>query len=159
MKQALHLSLLLLSLTLVSCGGLAERLGPISDLRIEQHGSVGVDIEATMGNPTAYKLQLKEATLYFYYAGEPIAHAELVRPVVVPRRGNFPIESRWRLRSEDPALMQLLLRRIEEKSYEAIEVGIEAKVRMGWFKKRFSIEKRPLSDFLRTFEVENDPKR
>jgi hypothetical protein len=48
----------------------------------------------------------------------------------------------------------MLLQRIERGEYEKISLGGVLKVGLGGFKKSFSFEKLPLSDFLRTFEAE-----
>ena len=153
-KQTLLLLLVLSTLLLPSCRGVVNRLGPVEDLVIERHGSAGVDLEATITNQTGRRVELKSASLRLCYREAEVAQAQLLRPVELPRHSTTRIESRWRLRSEDPAALNMLLQRIERGEYEKISLGGVLKVGLGGFKKSFSFEKLPLSDFLRTFEAE-----
>lgn len=150
------LVLLFITTTLPSCGRLQERIGPVENLRLERHGTAGADLEATITNQTGHNLHLKAATLRLYYREAEIARGELLRPVTIHRRSREQIESRWRLRSEDPAALNMLLGRIERGELDGVEAALCATVRFGWVKKSFSLERRPLSDFLRTFDPVNE---
>ena len=155
MRERLYLLLLILgTLLLPSCRGVVDRLGPVEEVTLERHGSAGVDLEATITNQPGRKLTLKSATLLFRYREAEVARAQLLRSVELPRRSTTRVESRWRLRSEDPAALNMLLQRIERGEYDEILLEGCLTVKFGGIKKSFSLENLPLSDFLRTFEAE-----
>ncbi len=134
-----------------SCGGIAQKIGPLRVESVELHGLSGVDATLEINNSSAHRIRIKRAEAMFHYDGAPVGKVALVREFTIEKRRLNTLNTRWRLRFKDLSMARMLVRRIENRHYDKIAISYKVTVGAGIVKKTFSAEMVPLSDFLTTF--------
>ena len=141
-------ALLLVAVAASSCSGAVERVR--RNIRFEGvesvalHGLSGVDLTLRAVNDTGRTLR------------RCLASARLVDEVVLPRRSEASLGTRWRLQASDPLTLLLVGRRLQSGQTAEATVTWHARGRYGLASANLSQERVPLSDFLRNFGLSVD---
>lgn len=155
MRALTKILLLLLTLTMVSCGGAAKKIQFKGIDSFKLHGWSGVDVSLIIDNGSSHKITLSEANVLFYLEESCVGEATLVQKAVAPQRTATAIPTRWKIRLADPIAALMVTNKIARKEYDGLYISFTVKAKMGWLKRKFSQERIPLSNFLRIFESPN----
>lgn len=131
-------------LALNSCNRAEEQIGPIENLTIERHGSVGATLSFDITNNLSRDIRLLRGEIGFCYRGVEIGVATLKGEIIIPKSGRHHSKSLWRIATEDPASMQMLESRIESEQWEDISLNIDMVVKSGIGKRHIVEESLPI---------------
>ncbi len=155
MRRLLHILLLIQLLAAVGCTGITRKVGPVEIEQIERLGSSGVEVQIFVPNRSGHNLKIESAELLFHYKGSPLVRAELRGGVIIKRRTENHLTTRWRLTADDPSALLLLENRLRAQQTEELTLDYRARIKCGPVKKTFSAEKALLSEILCTFVATN----
>lgn len=154
------LAAVLLLLPLGGCSDLARRTA--EKIRIEGVGRVRTQgftrllLELHATNGTGRNLRLQEATVELYAPGtaEPAATAVLLEPLLLRRRTTETLATKWRIDYAQALGWLPLLGALGRGDLDGWEVTFRLRGRYGPVSRNISRERIPVSDFLRTFEID-----
>ena len=139
LQRVLYAVIVMLLCITTGCVNPAKNLGAIEELVIERHGSVGVSLSLKIENRSSRNIKIKECVTEFCYKGIEIGSATLRGELSIPKRKESHIESLWRVSSNDPAAMQLLLSKLERGEWEDISLNIEMRAKAGIAGRRIKV--------------------
>lgn len=149
------LTLLLMILPLGSCGRLGAGVEVLQAEAPVMHGSAGCDLNLTVRNTGGWRYAVREATVSLYYKGVHVGDAALRGKVVLRAHGTYPLSSRWKLRTDDPAALHLLIERLARGETDDMEADLSARVGAGMGGRKISTGRIPVREILRIFAVSN----
>lgn len=138
-----------------SCGRLGAGVEVLQADPPVMHGSVGCDLNLTVRNAGGWRYAVREATVSLYYKGVHVGDAELRGKVILRAHGTYALSSRWKLFTDDPAALHLLLERLTRGETDDMEADVSARVGAGMGSRKISTGRVPVREILRIFAVSN----
>lgn len=140
---------------LCSCGRVGAGVEVLQAAPPVMHGSVGCDLNLTVRNAGGWRYAVREAIVSLYYKGVHVGDAALRGKVILRAHGTYALSSRWKLSTDDPAAMHLLIERLARGETDDMEADISARVGAGMGSRKISTGRMPVREILRIFAVSN----
>lgn len=157
MKKIFTYLLIALTLSAVSCRRAAEnaarkiRIEAVEEFRLR--GLTGAEMVLRVANGTSHKLVLNQAEFSLYYNRNRAATIRLHESVEVGKRTTERVTTRWKLKTDDPLAMLLIVREIHANDPSQIYVSYALDGRGGPAHVNIAREMVPLSEFLNIFGI------
>lgn len=157
MRVLLKISLLLMIVLSVSCGGTVRKRVAVEGVEsVSRLGWSGVDITLSVRNDLRRDIVLDSCRVAFRTGGGVLAMAELRGGAEIGRLTTAPVRMRFKIISANPSAMQALWRSMAAGGSEAMMFDTEAVVRIGGRERRIYAPTRNLSEILSNFGVSED---
>lgn len=124
--------------------------------QIVPHGMSGVDVVVSVANQTRHKITLEEAELTLKYDRNKVLMLQLRDVVELPKRFEGELEISTRMKVYDPLSAIVVLNRVRNKSFDEMNVTIDAKVKVGPVRKNIFVADMDLPKFLSKFALSTE---
>lgn len=151
--------IVLIALLFASCGRESGKLRIKGFDGIEMMGLSALRLNCEVENLGRKDITISSAELTLRKEGVELFRLRLVGELKIAAQTTTKLSSRWKIETENPVAMLLLLKSPTSEQLSSMTLDYTIVGSKGRLRKTFCQEMVPLSDFLSTFAVENQPKR
>lgn len=123
---------------------------------ITPRGLSGVDAVVSVANETRHKITLEEAAVTLNYDRNKVLMLQLRDVVELPKRFEGELEISTRMKVYDPLSAIVVLNRLRNQNFDAMNVTIDAKVKVGPVRKNIFVADMELQKFLSKFALSTE---
>lgn len=160
MKRLLTILIVVLSIFVTSCSQkksaaerIQEKMGIESIENITGSLSGGWVVTLRVRNETAYTPVLKTGEGDLYCDNVLTAHASLMAPVIVPKKGIHSVDVPLEIKIHNPLRAIALLSKLGNKNFEGVEIAYGADIEVMGIKKHVGSQRVAATELLKSLEA------